>query len=340
MYIIAYILLVFQVGLRWETGTDWDSYLNHFELINDIASTSPLENGFELGYNLSIWLVKLMFSEYTFFLLFHALVFYIILFYSLSRYTPYFFVSLLLFYTWTMGVMGSNRQLIAIVICLYSLRYVLDKNPIKFFFLVFIAFSFHVTALLFIMYYFINRDIKPYILILILAGSIIIGKSQLPLILIPYIGDLMEGNNSAAKVLFYLETNEKVALESKLSIFGLLKRLIFLSIFYYNLKKIRGKLPYYNMMLNGYIIAIAFYFLFADSLLIMLSRGSLYFNAMELLLLSSQICLYKRKENRVLISFVLLLLSFLLFFQSISPYPELFLPYKGIFINSDYFRIM
>jgi hypothetical protein len=134
MYIIAYILLVFQVGLRWETGTDWYSYLNHFESINDIASTSPLENGFEFGYNLSIWFVKLISSEYTIFLLFHAILFYIILFYSFSRYTPYFFVSLLLFYTVTMGVMGSNRQLIAIVICLFSLRYVLDKNPIRFFF--------------------------------------------------------------------------------------------------------------------------------------------------------------------------------------------------------------
>ena len=339
MYIIAYILLVFQIGLRWETGTDWFHYLDHFESINDIVSISPFESGFEFGYNLSIWLVKLLSSEYTIFLLFHAIVFYIILFYSFRRITPYFFIALLLFYTATMGFMGCNRQLIALVICLCSLRYVLDKDPIKFFSLVFIAFNFHASACLFIIYYFINRDIKSYALILILAGSIIIGNTSLPVTAFSLIGNLF-GVNVEEKVVFYLESASDVLAESGLSLLGLFKRLLFLFIFYYNRKRISEILPYYNLMLNGYIAGLAFYFIFYNSLLIMVSRAGLYFNIMEPLLLSSQICLYKRKENRIVIACLLLLLSFLLFFQSISPYPDLFLPYKGIFINSDYLRIM
>jgi len=93
-------------------------------------------------------------------------------------------------------------------------------------------------------------------------------------------------------------------------------------------------------MLNGYIVGIAFYFLFADSLLIMVSRASLFFNVMEPLLIASQICLFAKKENKMAIITVLMIFSFFFFFQSITTYSDLFLPYKGIFINSDYSRIM
>jgi uncharacterized YccA/Bax inhibitor family protein len=172
-----------------------------------------------------------------------------------------------------------------------------------------------------------------------LAGSIIIGNTSLPVTAFSLIGDRL-GVREAAKIIAYLEAANDALAVVKLTLLGLFKRLLFIFIFYYNRKKISEILPYYNLMLNGYISGLAIYFLFSNSLLIMVNRGSLYFNMMEPLLLSSQICLYTRKENRVVISFVLLLLSFLLFFQSISPYSDLFLPYKGIFINSDYFRIM
>jgi hypothetical protein len=238
-----------------------------------------------------------------------------------------------------MGMMGSNRQLIATAICIYSLRYIIEKKPIKFFLLIFIAINFHATAFLFIVYYFINRDIKPYILILILASSFIIGKTQLPILSFSHMGNLI-GGIAANKILIYLEEPSNILSEYKLSIIGLLKRLVFLLIFYFNRKKISEKLPYYTIILNGYIIGIAIYFLFADSLLIMVSRGSLYFNLMESLLITSQIRLFNRRENKVFIISILLIFSFFFFFKSIARYPDLFLPYKGIFINSDYFRIM
>lgn len=336
---IAFIVLVLQVGLRWETGTDWNTYLLHFNSINSFSSTSPLISYFEFGYNLLVWVTKLFCNEYSFFLIIHALIYYLLIFKSFQRYTPYLFLSLVLFYTLSMGMMGSNRQLIALAICLYSLRYIVENKPVKFFILIFLAINFHVTSIVFIVYFFINREIKVHLLIIILVVAIICSTIRLPVILFSFFGNLI-GGIAAQKTLIYLQDAKNVMSEYKLSIVGLFKRMVFLSIFYFNREKISEQLTYYNLMLNGYIIGIAIYFMFASSLLIMVSRGSIFFNIMEPLLLSSQLVLFKKKGNKVIIIGVLLVFSIFFFFQSIITYPELFLPYKGIFINTSFHREM
>ncbi|MCK9401552.1 MAG: EpsG family protein [Bacteroidales bacterium] len=342
MSIIVYLLLVIQVGLRWETGTDWSTYLRHFESINNATPNSLLHTEVEYGYNLFVWLATLIFSDYSYFLLIHAIIYYYLIFKSFQRYSPYLYLSLMLFYTLSMGVMGSNRQLIALAICIYALRYVIEKKTIYFFLFIFLAASFHLSSFLFITYYFINFKIKPSMLISFLGISIIIyiiGNTQISTQAFSYLGHFM-GDLVSAKTSFYLDNAKDTFSGGKPTIIGLIKRLILFSIFSYNRKTLSEKLPYYNIMFNGYTLGILIYFIFANSLLVMISRGSLFFNIMEPLLISSQILIFKRKENKVAIIFILLVFSFFFFFQSISPYPDLFLPYKGIFINSDFHRIM
>lgn len=339
MHFSIYFILVLQVGLRWETGTDWIPYLSHFNSISDFASASPLKNGFEYGYNILVLLIKLIFSNYSFFLVVHAIVYYFLIFISLKRYNPYFYLTLLMLYTLTMGMMGSNRQLIALAICIYAVRFILEKRPIIFFLLIAIAITFHTTAFIFAIYYFLNRDIRPRTFFITLISSFIIGKTQLPFIIFSTIGDISVGH-IATKILIYTEDAKYLLAEYKLTITGLFKRLILLSIFYYNRKIISKKLPYYNTLLNGYTFGIAIYFLFADSLLILVNRGSLYFNIMEPILIASQVILFKGRLNKTIVIAILFLLSIIFFFQSIARYQDLFIPYKGIFINDDVHRIM
>lgn len=339
MLSITYFLLVTQIGLRWQTGTDWVPYLNHFNSISDFASASPLKNGFEYGYNILVLLIKFIFSDYSFFLVVHAIVYYFLIFISFKRYNPYFYLTLLMFYALTMGMMGSNRQLIAIAICIYAVRFIIEKRPILFFLLIVIAITFHTTAFIFAVYYFLNRDIRPRTFFIVLISSFIIGKSQLPFFIFSFIGDL-SGGHIATKIIFYVADAKYSLVEHKLTIIGLFKRLILLSIFYYNRKIISERLPYYNTLLNGYILGIAIYFLFADSLLILVNRGSLYFNIMEPMLIASQVAILKGKENKSIAVIILFVISIFFFFQSIATYSNLFIPYKGIFINTDYYRIM
>jgi hypothetical protein len=337
MILISYILLVFQVGLRWETGTDWIPYFNHFESFNGFYSVILSE--FEYGYGFFEWLIKSFSSNYSVLLLVHAIIYYLLIFSSFKRYTSNLYLSLMLFYSLSMGVMGSNRQLIALAICLYAIRFVVEKKPVFFFLLVLLATTFHTTAFLFAIFYFINKSIRPIVFVSVLLGAFIIGNTPLPQIIFLKFGNLF-GGNVLYKTTYYTEGAKEVLAEGKLSMIGFVKRLLFLSFFYYSRKQLSEKLAYYNILLNGYYVGFVMYFLFSNSLLIIVNRGSLYFNIMEPLLITSQMYLLKGRDNKFAALIILFIISIIFFFQSIATYTDLFIPYKGVFINTDYFRIM
>jgi hypothetical protein len=334
----AYLILVLQVGFRWETGTDWNAYLSHFESIEGLNSTSPFTTGFEYGYNLFVWFIKLFSSSYTFFLLLHALIYYFLVFKSFNFFSKNISLSLMLFYALFMGVMGSNRQLLGLAICMVSLIYLFQDKKYKFFILVFVATLFHTSSLIFVVFFFLKKKLKPSILFLLLLISFYIGQSGLSTIIFSSLGNVI-GGVSADKTSAYIEFANSNIHDEKLSMFGIIKRIILLTLFFCFRNKLSEKVPYYNLLFNGYFVGILFYILFSKSLLIMISRGSVFFNIMEAFLLVSLIILFEKKY-RAYYFVILTVVSFIYLIQSISSYSDLFLPYKGLFINSEYQRNM
>ncbi|MCV9927431.1 EpsG family protein [Flavobacterium sp. LS1R49] len=335
LYIILYSFLVLLVGFRWETGTDWNQYLKNFT--NSTSIDTIIVNillGFEIGYGLFTFFIRSLTDNYTVFLVIHAILYYFLIFRANKQLSPFPFVSLLVFYVSTMGILGSNRQLIALAICLFSLKFVLEKKAFKFFLCVLIAFLFHTSALLFIVYYFLNRHFSKVFIILVLLGAIIIGKSSLPGMLFSNIASLL-GGASASKVDIY---SENVVSETSLSLVGLIRRILFFILFFVNYKILSIKFLPYKLLFNGFFLGLVIYFLFSSSFIALAGRGSFYFNVMECFLLSSQLLLFKSKRDRAYLLLIFFVYSYLIFFQSISEYPELFIPYKGVFINTDYFR--
>ncbi len=335
MAIFVYCLFVFQVGLRWQTGTDWEPYLLHFESLHTMKDVYYSLTGFELGYSSFILLVKFLWNSYTVSLLVQAILYYLLIFSAFKKLTPYFFVSLLVFYATTLGVMGSNRQLLALAICLYSIKYIIDKDSLKFFLLVAFAFMFHSSAVLFIVFYFLNRDIKTVFIYATLIVSFIIGKTNFPFLVFSFIGESL-GVMGAYKVMVYTGSYQEEAVS--LSIFGLLKRIIFITLFMYNYKILTEKLIYYKIIFNGYFVGLVIYALFSSTILILVNRGSLYFTVMEGLLLACQFIILKDKHLTVNFLILLFIASIFLLFQSISGYADLFIPYKGVYFNTDVFR--
>jgi hypothetical protein len=337
---IIYVIIVLQIGLRWETGTDWKPYLTNFEQTEDysIVILNSL-TGFEIGYGTFVFLTKLFFNDYSYFLVIHSFVFYLLIFKSFKNYSPYFFISLLFFYSTTLGLIGSNRQLLAVGICLIALSFILKNKPIKFFIAIAIASLFHTSAFLFGIYYFLNRSFKPITIFLVLISSFIIGKTSFPLLFFSKLGSVF-GTLAASKVIDYTNIASDSLLESSLSIFGLIRRLSFIAVFTYSYSILNQKLNYYKVLYNGYIFGMIMYFLFSNSLLILVNRGALYFNIMESLLLSCQFLLFNKRTEKIYLYFGLLIISILLLFQSISAYPDLFTPYKSLFYNVDFTREM
>lgn len=334
-----YIIIVLQIGLRWETGTDWKSYLDNFETSDDynIVLLNSL-TGFEIGYGTFVFIIKNIFDSYSFFLVLHATIFYSIIFRTSKKYSPYFFISLLFFYATNIGIVGSNRQLLAIAICLTALPFVIDRKPIKFFVIIIIASLFHSSALLFAIYYFLNRYIKWYVVLTSLLVAFVIGKTSVPVKLFSLAGGI--GEMASSKVEAYGNAAKGVMQDASLSIFGLIKRILFLIMFTINMKYLSEKLSYYKILYNGYAFGLFLYFLFSSSLIIIVNRGSLYFNIMESFLISSQFLVIGSRSEKAYLLVILLIISVLFLIQSISPYPDLFDPYKSLFYNQDFYRQM
>lgn len=332
---IAYLLIVLQVGLRWETGTDWAPYLEHFNLISNFASTSPLNTGMEYGYSILVWLVKLFSNEYTMLLLVHSLGFYYLIFKGMQRLSPYFFICLLLFYAFTMGVMGSHRQLMAVGILLFSVKFILERKIYLFLLCLIIASLCHTTAIICLPLYFLNRKVNAYLLFALIIIAFALGKTSIPTMMFNLIGNI---GGIGDKVITYLEGGVDATKDYSVSLVGLIKRILLIVIFIASRERLAIKVQHYDFMLNSYIVGILLYFMFSSSLTILVSRGSLYFNIFETILLSCQLLLFKSDKDKILIVLALFLFSILYFIQSIAQYPDLFIPYKGLFINTDYIR--
>jgi hypothetical protein len=338
--LILYVFLVVTIGLRWETGVDWNNYLNNFENTNNFETALiNIIGGYEIGYGVLVLIFKKISNNYSFFLLIHALFFYWGIFRMGKKYSPYFFICILFYYCTNLGMVGSNRQLIAIVICLWGLDFVFEKKIIKFVLTIIFASLFHTSAFLFIIYYFFDRDFNKLILILFLFFFIIIGKTELPSFLFSKFGGYF-GELSLSKTQIYSDSILDNLKTANLSFFGLLKRIILFSIFTYTYNSLSPRLSYYKLLYNGYFFGIAIYFLFASSFLILVNRGALYFNIMECCLISCQFILLRNKPEQIFIFIILFFVSIGLLVQSISTYPDLFDPYKALFYNTSFNREM
>ncbi|MGN7990535.1 EpsG family protein [Pedobacter sp. 22226] len=331
---LTYLITVFVIGLRWETGTDWYPYLDMFEESYSLKNSFEYSNIVERGYLIFNWLNYKLISEYSFFLFTHALIFYYLIIYGLKKITTYPITSFMFFFCSTIGVLGSNRQLLAMAIVFYFLIFAYSKKK-TFFIAIFAAIQFHTTALLTLSFYFLNRRIKVIYIVLLLLACTVIGLTGLPGKLFSLTGGLSEASSYRTEAY-----SAEAANEAKLSIAGVLRRLLYVTLFLLLRNKIEKKFDKYNFILNGYLISSLIYLLFASSLIILVNRGSLYFNMLECILFTSILFILKRKESKLFFIFFLLILSIVNFYQSISAYPDLFDPYKGLWYNIDYYRRM
>ena len=154
---LCFSFLIFHDGFRWETGCDWNPYSYYFEhLISDFSIDEPV---FEVGYYLFMLPIRLVTDNYTVYLIIHALIFYSALFFFIFRFSTNPFVSILLLYMVTVTLMGTNRQFLALAICLLALYYLIKRERILFIALTIVASFLHTSALVCFMFLFIRSDI-------------------------------------------------------------------------------------------------------------------------------------------------------------------------------------
>lgn len=339
--VIIFILLVLQDGLRWETGTDWTNYKNFFE-------KDPgwlFFGGFGLGYTFLNDVVYSVSQNYSSFLIVHAIIIYSLYLKSINDYTEFPLITALCFYCTFIGYMGMNRQHIALAICLFVFRYIASREILKFSFWVIIASLFHGTAVLFFIAYFLNRRIPRYVYVTTFVLSFILNpiitslfKHIIPAL--PFQFEILDKLGAVAGVWKpdMPPGEEEMGNPILIVMLGIIKRVLIFCLLYSNLAKLKTKVPNIELMLNIYFVSILFYVTFNNSIQILVGRGNLYLGSLfEVFLLPYLIYVFK-KSNGALVVLLIVVLMVTNAFRSITV--DIFTPYKGIYYNSEYFRVM
>jgi len=322
-------------GTRVSTGNDWLPYYDYFA---SLSSLSDKSDDFEVGYRLFAYLAKSIGFGNEGFLLLSSLL-YLAAFFSVFRKQRGAISLVLLFYcTYLLGWMGTARQVIAIGLTVLATQSLLDKQRLRFFVFVLVAGAFHQTAVIFLLaWYFVRPAPKPSSVFLIVATCVVFG--QIGKVVLPLVLDRLTGvEGLGEKIIFYGNLGSEELGQASGALLGMLwyvKRLVFLG-FFLALRR-HFNTPALSFYFNAYLFSVALFLLIDPTLPILATRGSNYFSIYELFLLASLVTARVRLSSLV-IPLIIVVSGQRLYTSLYAYHPDLYLPYKGLFINEEFQR--
>lgn len=326
IYAMAYFMVALGVfiGLGDMLG-GYDRYI-YGELFDDMAdvtrdggnpwlSYSFSFYGSEFGYGTLSAIISFFTSNRYIFIFILTLIIYILLISSLKEYAdnaPFamiMFMGLWMFFTFT-----YLRQVLGCTIAWLSVKYIIERDLKKFLLVLFIAFSFHNSAIIFLpMYFFPIRKYTERRVILTMIIALFIGLSPIPQGLFEAYGEIDAGR-----------IHEDYAIDQGFRFAYLFEAMFFLFVILVNYRNIPNK-PQNIVMLNTALVFCAILLIFVRSE----NGGRLsWFYMIGLLCTLSNICIVNKKIIRSgLLMIVVSLALYLRVYISWQEYLNLY-PYK------------
>lgn len=152
---LSYLIMVFVTGTRYNVGVDY--FYTYVPIFNKILS--GLNVDVEYGYYLLNKLVILFTDNYMWLFVVCSVIFFFFIYKYIFRDSPYPYLSIFLFITSTyfFVYMNAMRQMLAISIFLFSLKYIYTDEKIKYFISILFASMFHTSILICLPLIFMNR---------------------------------------------------------------------------------------------------------------------------------------------------------------------------------------
>lgn len=328
MYIFLCIVLIIFAGTRFETGSDWRAYTSAFK---EVGTLNQLFNGtftlgsmrMEHGYILLNSIIKSLGGSINEVFLIMALVTMGLIFISCKKYTPYYFVAILLYLRY--GYPQTNfmfvRQGICIALFLYSIKYIYEKKLLKYYICITICVLFHKSSLiLYPIYFIVNREYKSSILIGLMILSVILGFTNWIRLTTIFTPDKID-----ASINEYLNSG----MSATLSI-GMIEKIAVITIALLFREKLNKRFKYFNVFLNLYVISFMAYYSLIESYVLQ-QRMVIIFNIAGIILISYFIYLGNSKLIKVIICTMIVGVVTIFFVKSIGLFNEdsEYLPYKS-----------
>ena len=272
------LFLIVFASIRWDTGTDFNTYENLFNKSNEysfkIIDSLQLEWTFRL--------VAKTVSSFTQLLTVYATLSVLLNYSIIKQYAEYCFVSILVFFS-TLFLrydMGIIRQGAALALIIYSVKYALNNQWKPFFAFVLLASLFHSSALIFSAVYFIvNKKIPRRVMLIIVGVCIIMGFTNIWSTIFNLLSRLPIPNRYIGHL------RNDVTNKTSFSIFDF-QNLVLLTAFLYFKKDnaVSEEDKLYNSMINIYFLGTCLFYFFKQFPYFG-GRGLSYFFQFEILLI-------------------------------------------------------
>ena len=325
-------------GLRWQIGSDWDSYLTVFNeaSFDNIFSFDRYGDGrdmMEPGYVFLNAIVKALFGKYHFFNLLES-AFLQYSYYKAIKYftpqTPIIMYGFLIIF----GGFIPIRATLGLAIAFWGYKYIKEQELLRFLLIIALTCTIHMKFIIFLPCYWIGKiRIKSYLYLsiyLLVVGSYVVFQQQLALL-----ATLLDASSGiGAKLDVY--THGETEGFSGLSYIGVVFNLFLMCVYLYlrKIRLLRDEL-WMNGILNMYLVSCCIYALFSDGMGDLARLATLFVLPQSLLLVMT-IVYFSKKRMPVLhlgaISFFVLYFIYRTY-QATSGYYflEAHVPYKTIF---------
>lgn len=336
----AYCILVLFVGLRWETGNDWSPY---YEYYTSLHSMNDNASEFEIGYRIISLALKDLGVPYQAFLLIYSALYLGLIFIGFASESLALtgWIILLFYSTFLLGWMGTARQVMALGICICSVRYILRRRPVRFLACIALASSFHATAVCFLLAWPLARvklsRMQLWIVVILSSGAAVFNVSKL---ITDYVGAALEIPYFSEKLAFYqrVSVTDMDLNGGDLTILWFLKRLVFLGLFVLLFRLFENSAAH-QLYFKLYLVSTLMFLLLFASVPMIPLRAGLYFSIFELFLLA----LVTRKVGhpalrKLYCGFLLVLAASRLYSALFLYHPVTFIPYKTQFLNEEIIR--
>lgn len=324
-------------GLRseYESITDWGVYSAYFQTAPSIASIFDWDyfishqSPFEFGYFLlNVFLRHFIEDSYVFFFIVELIIC-TLLYKSLKKYTDHVAIALLIYFTvlFTALDVAFIRQGIAVLLFLYSVQYIKERELVRYFIWVTAAAAFHVSALvLYPLYFLSNRVFSNKLIIGALAVSI-----SFFLLKIDIVSPLLNLFPENPMVEYYIDTPQ-YSVSRPLS-FTHVEFILILTVLLSHRSRIdelRASNAYFNIFINLFVIyGILIFMFFGVS--IVSARLKFYFLTSFLIIFPAVLGLLE--EDSRLMGYFILVLYLLIYMAALYQLTPYFSEYKNFLFH-------
>jgi transmembrane protein EpsG len=325
--LLGFTALLFFLGARWETGTDWFPYIEYFRNLDNFRN-------FEIGYVLFNETVRQFSDNYTLFLFLGGGIALAPIFWFLREesrgWVP---LGVMIFYSYyyLITYFGASRRIIAIGLCVLAAMKLLEKKQKFAFLLIALGSFFHYSAIICILYFPLQRanlSIKGIFQIFVtITGAFIV-----TLILIPYLIkiDVFYQINSRVGEYLVGDTSVDGYNENVLSIFSIMKRSIFIIFVIFTYTKFKNKITSNeSFFVNSYIFSFFIYLISEFAVGDIFKTFTIYFSIFEIVLIPNLIRKYQ--FNFRLILYILFMPYLILQTYTATfgnPFVDMYIPYR------------